>query len=61
MYKKTKYVELIEKHGSLEEFSSVLEDAFDDGFCTWEEKESARKEYELELLAASKEEKNEIK
>ena len=54
MAKKTKYVELIEKHGSLEEFSSALEDAFDDGFCTWEEKESARKKYELELCAASK-------
>ena len=52
---KTKYVKLIETHGSLDEFTSACEDAFDDGMINWEEKENAIKEYELELRNVIKE------
>jgi len=47
-----KYTDLIKKHGSLDEFTSAVENTFDDGFCTWEEKEKAIKEYQLELRAS---------
>lgn len=50
--KSNKYTELIEKHGSLDDFISAIETAFDDGLCTWEEKEKTINEYRRELFNA---------
>ena len=47
--------ELIEKHGTLEEFISSVERAFNDGFCTWTEKESAIIRYAIQLSEAKNE------
>ena len=50
----SEYTDLIEEHGSLDEFTTAVENAFDDGLCTWEEKEDAIKKYEHELRAAKR-------
>jgi len=52
----TIYEDLVEKHGTLEEFVSAVESAFNDGFCSWEEKENAINEYAIELSDAEKRE-----
>ena len=48
----SRFTDLIKEHGTIEEFTTSVENAFDDGFCTWEEKENAIKEYRAELSAA---------
>jgi len=40
---------LIKTHGTLGEFRDAAEKAFNDGFCTWEEKERAIADYSAEL------------
>jgi hypothetical protein len=40
---------LIKAHGTLAEFRNASEKAFNDGFCTWEEKEKAIRDYKNEL------------
>ena len=44
--------ELIEEHGTIEEFTSAVESAFNDGFCSWKEKEDAIIAYAIELSNA---------
>ena len=51
----SKFTELIKDHGTIEEFITACENAYDDGFVTWEEKETAIKEYALELANADAE------
>ena len=45
----SKYKHLIEAHGTLAEFTFAVELAYNDGFCTWGEKEEAIADYKAEL------------
>lgn len=48
----SRYTELIKEHGSLEEFITACENAFDDGLINWEEKERAIEEYRRDLVSS---------
>jgi hypothetical protein len=48
----TEYDDLIRKHGTYNDFLMGLETAFNQGFCTWGEKEEASEKYRIELKEA---------